>query len=189
MSETVVRPVDDAVWSDMEAVFSTPGDPSGCWCQWFKAPRSPFDRLGRQGTHDALHEQVRSGTPGVLAWVDGVPAGWAAVEPYTAYPNLARSPITKRLPGDPEDPWAVTCFVVRVEFRQQGLARALLAGAVEHARTQGAQVLEGYPVDTQVRPSLSTAVRYHGTVSLFREGGFEVVRRPSETRAIMRRTV
>ncbi|WP_285116567.1 GNAT family N-acetyltransferase [Leifsonia sp. fls2-241-R2A-40a] len=189
MSDTVVRPVEEAVWHDLETVFSTRGDASGCWCQWFKIPRAQSDQLSRDDFHDRLHDQVRTGTPGVIAWVDGEPAGWSAVEPFSAYPNLARSPITKRLADDPQDPWAVTCFVVRIEFRKQGLARALLAGAVEHARAQGAEVLEGYPVDPEVRPSLSAAERYHGTVSLFRDGGFDVVRRPSATRAVMRRTV
>jgi GNAT superfamily N-acetyltransferase len=80
----------------------------------------------------------------------------------------------------------VTCFVVRLDFRRRGVARALLTGAVEHARDRGAAVVEGYPVDPEVRPSLSAAERYHGTVSLFRDGGFEVVRRPSATRAVMR---
>ena len=189
MSDTVVRPVDDASWGDLETVFSTRGDPAGCWCQWFKAPGSQYRELSHDERRDRLHDQVRAGSPGVLAWVDGEPAGWAAVEPYSAYPNLARSPITKRMEGDPADPWAVTCFVVRIPFRKQGVARALLAGAVEHARAQGAQLVEGYPVDPEVRPSLSNAERFHGTVSLFRDGGFEVVRRPSATRAIMRREV
>ncbi|SEA78292.1 GNAT family N-acetyltransferase [Leifsonia sp. 21MFCrub1.1] len=189
MSDTVVRPVDDAVWGDLETVFSTPGDPSGCWCQWFKVPRAQNDRISVDERRELLHEQVRSGSPGVIAWIDGQPVGWAAVEPYSAYPTLARSPITRRRDDDPADPWAVTCFVVRSEFRRQGVARALLDGAVAHARTQGAEVVEGYPVDPEVRPSLSTAERYHGTVALFRDGGFEVVRRPSATRAIMRRTV
>lgn len=189
MSDTVVRPVDDAAWGDLETVFRTPGDPSGCWCQWFKVPRSQNDQLSNVERRELLHDQVRSGSPGVVAWIDGEPAGWAAVEPYTAYPTLARSPITKRLADDPADPWAVTCFVVRAEFRRQGVARALLDGAVAHAGAQGAEVVEGYPVDPEVRPSLSAAERYHGTVSLFRDGGFAVVRRPSATRAIMRRTV
>jgi len=189
MSDTVVRAVDEAVWGDLETVFSTPGDPSGCWCQWFKVPRSQNDRLSVDERRVQLNDQVQEGSPGVIAWIDGQPAGWAAVEPYSAYPMLARSPITKRREGDPADPWAVTCFVVRTEFRRRGVARALLNGAVGHARDRGAEVVEGYPVDPEVRPSLSAAVRYHGTVSLFRDGGFDVVRRPSETRAIMRRTV
>jgi GNAT superfamily N-acetyltransferase len=123
----------------------------------------------------------------VLAYLDGEPVGWAAVEPFTAYPALARSPISRRRDGDPSDPWAVTCFVVRIDHRRRGIAGELLAGAVEHARERGATVLEGYPVDPEVRPSLSAAERYHGTVALFRAADFDLVRRPSATRAIMRR--
>ncbi|WP_431280436.1 GNAT family N-acetyltransferase [Leifsonia poae] len=118
--------------------------------------------------------------------MDGVPVGWAAVEQFSAYPGLARSPITKRVGDDPADPWAVTCFVVRLEYRKRGVARALLRGAVDYALSQGATVVEGYPVDPDVRPSLSSAERFHGTVSLFDSSGFRVVRRPSATRAIMR---
>ena len=186
MSDTVVRPVDDEVWGDLETVFGTRGDASGCWCQWFIVPSRQRDALSVDELRGRLHDQVRAGSPGVLAWAGGEPAGWAAVGPYSAYPNLARSPITRRMEGDPAEPWAVTCFVVRLEFRRQGIARSLLAGAAEHARAQGAETVEGYPVDPEVRPSLSSAERYHGTVSLFRDGGFEVVRRPSATRAIMR---
>ena len=189
MNDTMVRPVDETVWGDLETVFGTRGDAAGCWCQWFKLPRAQSDALTREQQRDRLHEQVTTGRPGVLAWVDGEPAGWAAVEPFSAYPNLARSPITRRRDDDPADPWAVTCFVVRMEFRRRGLARALLRGAVEHALSNDATVIEGYPVDPEVRPSLSAAERYHGTVSLFRDGGFELIRRPSATRAIMRRTV
>jgi GNAT superfamily N-acetyltransferase len=142
----------------------------------------------RDDLRNALHEQT-SGSPtaGVIAWVDDEPVGWSAVEPYTAYPVLARSPITRRVDGDPvEDVWAVTCFVVRHDHRRRGVARRLLGGAVEHARENGARVVEGYPVDPGVRPSLTASERYHGTVSLFESGGFTLIRRPSATRAIMR---
>jgi GNAT superfamily N-acetyltransferase len=185
-SDVVIRPAGPGTWEALETVFGERGDPAGCWCQWFKQPRKEWDASSRDEKRDRLHGQVQQGSPGVLAFVDGEPAGWSAVEPFSAYPGLARSPITKRLADDPADPWAVTCFVVRLDFRRRGVARALLAGAVAHAREQGAEVVEGYPVDPEVRPSLSSAERYHGTVALFRDGGFEVVRRPSATRAIMR---
>jgi GNAT superfamily N-acetyltransferase len=187
MDEVVIRSVDADTWDDIRTVFGTVGDPSGCWCQWFKLPRSAWDGGTRDDKAALLHEQVEHGSPGVLAFLDGEPVGWAAVEPYSAYPALGRSPITRRRDDDPDDPWAVTCFVVRPEYRRRGIARELLAGAVAHARERGATVLEGYPVDPEQRPSLSAAERYHGTVALFRDGGFEVVRRPSATRAIMRR--
>lgn len=187
----VIESVGSASWAALETVFGTRGDPAGCWCQWFKLSRKAWDDTAPEGKAALLREQVTAAepSPGVLATLDGEPVGWAAVEPYAAYPSLARSPISKRGEGDPADPWAVTCFVVRLDYRKRGVARALLAGAVEHARERGASVVEGYPVDPEVRPSLSNAERYHGTVSLFRTAGFEVVRRPSATRAVMRRAV
>jgi GNAT superfamily N-acetyltransferase len=187
--EVVTESVDASTWDELQTVFGTKGDPAGCWCQWFKLSRSDWEAATREDTQALLHAQVEAGSPGVIARIDGEPVGWAAVEPFSAYPALGRSPITRRKEGDPDDVWAVTCFVVRLEYRKRGVARALLAGAVEHARERSATVVEGYPVDPEVRPSLSAAERYHGTVSLFRAGGFEEVRRPSATRAIMRRTL
>ena len=187
--EVVTESVDASTWAELQTVFGTKGDPAGCWCQWFKLSRADWEAATREDTQALLHAQVEAGSPGVIARIDGEPVGWAAVEPFSAYPALGRSPITRRKDGDPDDVWAVTCFVVRLEYRKRGVARALLAGAVEHARERGATVVEGYPVDPEVRPSLSAAERYHGTVSLFRAGGFEEVRRPSATRAIMRRTL
>ena len=187
--DVVTRSVDASTWDALSTVFGTKGDPSGCWCQWFKLSRADWDGTDRAQKAELLHAQVEAGSPGVLAWLADEPVGWTAVEPFSAYPSLARSPISKRQPDDPADPWAVTCFVVRLEHRRKGVARALLQGALRHAHEHGATVIEGYPVDTEARPKLSAAERYHGTVSLFRTGGFEVVRKPSASRAVMRRAL
>lgn len=187
--EVVTESVDASTWGELQTVFGTKGDPAGCWCQWFKLSRADWDAATREETQALLHGQLEAGSPGVIARIDGEPVGWAAVEPFSAYPALGRSPITRRREGDPEDVWAVTCFVVRLEYRKRGVARALLAGALDHAKRHGATVVEGYPVDPEVRPSLSAAERYHGTVSLFRDAGFDLIRRPSATRAIMRTTL
>lgn len=187
--EVVTESVDASTWGELQTVFGTKGDPAGCWCQWFKLSRADWDAATREETQALLHGQLEAGSPGVIARIDGEPVGWAAVEPFSAYPALGRSPITRRREGDPEDVWAVTCFVVRLEYRKRGVARALLAGALDHAKRHGATVVEGYPVDPEARPSLTAAERYHGTVSLFRDAGFDLIRRPSATRAIMRTTL
>jgi GNAT superfamily N-acetyltransferase len=190
MTSTTMRvaPATAETWPALERVFGQRGDPAGCWCQWFKLTGAEFRARSRAERRELLHEQTaETPTAGVIAWLDDEPVGWSAVEPYSAYPGLARSPITKRLDGDPvAGLWAVTCFVVRLDSRRRGVARKLLRGAVEHARACGALVVEGYPVDPEARPSLTAAERYHGTVSLFDSAGFSIVRRPSATRAIMR---
>ena len=63
--------------------------------------------------------------------------------------------------------WAVLCFFVRRSHRQAGVGHALLAGAVEYARNQGAQVIEGYPWDTA-----GVSSRHRGHSALFRAAGF-----------------
>ena len=75
--------------------------------------------------------------------------------------------------------------MVPVARRGMGVASALLAGAVDHARAHGAVAVEGYPVDTEGERRSSSSL-YHGTVTMFRAAGFELVRRPSASRAVMR---
>jgi GNAT superfamily N-acetyltransferase len=45
-------------------------------------------------------------------------------------------------PVDGQAVWSIVCFVVPSEFRKQGVARELLAGAVEYARKRGVRLLE-----------------------------------------------
>jgi GNAT superfamily N-acetyltransferase len=174
-------------WDDVVAVFDGPGDPGRCWCQWFfRGAHADTDHAA--ANREALHGQVRSGTPpGVLGYVDGVPSGWAAVAPRAGFTRLTNGQLLRGTDGlaDPSV-WSVTCFVVRRTARGQGLASALLAGAVDLARRGGAGEVEGYPVDLAVRPRTSAAELYHGPLSVFLRGGFTEVARPQPARPVVR---
>ena len=85
--------------------------------------------------------------------------------------------------GDPRV-WGISCFVTRAGCRRQGIATALLAGAVDWARRNGARVLDACPVDTSGnRPPVAL---YHGLASTFRRGGFREVARRRPDRPLMR---
>jgi hypothetical protein len=66
------------------------------------------------------------------------------------------------------------------------VAAALLQAAVEHARRNGATVVEGYPVDPSQRPKAGAADLYHGTLNLFLRAGFRVVSAAVPGRAVVR---
>ena len=85
---------------------------------------------------------------------------------------------------DPDDPaiWAVTCLYIRKGFRRRGIASALLIAAVEHARSRGAHVLEGYPI---MRNDVINEELHVGTVSMFEEAGFRQVSAPTPRRLVM----
>ena len=108
--------------------------------------------------------------PGVLAYVDGLPAGWCSVAPKSSYRRLLNS---RTIPViDDRDPWVAVCFVVRPPFRRQGLMHRLLEGAVAHASAHGAEVVEGYPVESDTPGRVDVISGYVGTTSQFERAGF-----------------
>jgi GNAT superfamily N-acetyltransferase len=175
-----------ARWDDLTAVMGVRGDPSRCWCQWFRYDRGGYHDRGVPGRREDLEAQTAlAPPPGVLAYDEaGMPSGWCATAPRGSYERLA----TYRIATTPDEPglWAVTCFVVRVGARRRGLAAVLLDGAVDLARRHGARVVEGYPLDTTVRTA-SAAELFHGPLSVFQAAGFrEVGTRASPGRPVVR---
>ncbi len=94
--------------------------------------------------------------------------------------------LTKASPTPQNDPdaWAITCYVVRREFRRQGLNELLLEAAVDHARDHGARIVEGYPIDLAAK-SVSDNDLFHGALSTFEAAGFIEVAGGSESRPIV----
>lgn len=188
MNSIDVAPATPDRWADIVTVMGVRGDPSRCWCQFFRLRGADWQAATARSNRAALRRQVESprAPPGVLAYLTGEPVGWCAVAPKGSYPRVIASRTTAIPDDDVDGVWAVTCFVVRVGFRRQGVAGALLRGAVDLARQKGATAVEGYPIDPDARSSVNSAELYHGTVSVFCAAGFTELRRPSPARAVVR---
>ena len=183
MQQSLFRPLTPDLWGDFERLFSPRGACGGCWCMFWKLRGKAFDENTGEPTHQMQRSIVDSGTtPGLLAYIDGEPVGWIAVEPRSAYPKLAHSRILK--PVDDANVWSVTCFFVTKQIRRQGLTVELLKAAVEYVRTKGGNIVEGYPVDT--KENMPPPFVYTGTAVAFQKAGFVEVARRSEKRPIMR---
>ena len=172
-------------WPDVVTVMGTRGDPARCWCQFFRITNREWQASDVDAFRAQLRAQLDDGPPGVLAYCDGEPVGWCAVGPRSAYSRLATSAIASAT-QDGAGVWAVTCFVVRVGHRRNGVADRLLAAAVDLARRRGASIVEGYPVDATARTKPSSAELYHGPLSVFLRGGFTEAARPKPDRAVVR---
>jgi GNAT superfamily N-acetyltransferase len=181
-----VEPLTPGRWPDLETVFGPIGGVDGCWCMWFRQTANQY-REGRGATNKAAFREIveRGDVPGLLAYVDGEPAAWCAIQPRDAYPRLDRSRITKSPDG--AETWAAVCFVTRKEFRGQGLTARLLDAAVEHARANDAALIEGFPVEANKRVDAGTG--FHGFASTFAGCGFKEVERRSTTLPYMRRRI
>lgn len=189
-------PANEASCEDLLAVFGDRGSSATCFCQRYKLNRSEgFATFPREDRRERLVAQARCGDPdadttsGIVAYLDGDPVGWCAVEPRPAYFGLAR---VYRVPWegrseDRADPsvWSVTCVLVRAGFRGRGIAYALAAGAVERARARGARALEAYPYRTEVGEVTWDEI-HPGTESIFAAAGMREVTRPGKRRVVMR---
>jgi GNAT superfamily N-acetyltransferase len=173
-------------WDDLAELAGERGFTSGCWCMWWRVSSKEFDERHGAGLRGDLQELVARGPePGLLAYVDGAPAGWVAVAPREEYPRLDRSPKLRRLDDRPV--WSITCFTIHRRHRRRGVAAALLDAAVDFARRRGAEVVEAYPIDT-AGGKRSSADLYTGTLAMFERAGFEEVARRGG-RPIVRRTL
>jgi len=159
----------------------------GCWCMAYRDSRVPNEERPKY----MRDECATKPGPGVLVYVDDVIAGWCSVAPRASYRRLLNSRTIPIL--DDRDAWVAVCFVVRAGYRRHGLMHRLLEGAVEHAAASGAELVEGYPVETH-GGRVDVISGYVGTVELFEQAGFERVaptkgRSGGQPRWVMRKSL
>ena len=158
----------------------------GCSCMYYRESgqqKSPGNLKPADARRARMKELVSAGPPpGLIAYHGDRPVGWVALAPRTEYPKLRRSPIAK--PVDEQPVWSIVCFVVPSEWRGRGVASVLLREAIDYARSQGATVLEGYPVDKAERSSDNWL--WNGTKSMFDKAGFTEVARRRPERPVVR---
>ncbi|CAN7288602.1 GNAT family N-acetyltransferase [Variovorax sp. LjRoot290] len=184
-----VLPLTPERWPDLEALFNAKGCSvaRGCWCMHYR--RSGAHGALPSGTTRAhadradLKELVDAGTPpGLIGYRGKVPVGWVSLGPREEYARLKRSPVMKAVDDRPV--WSIICFVVPSERRGQGVAQALLDGAIAYARKQGAKLLEAYPVDKPGRANDDQM--WFGAKSMYDRVGFKEVARRKPQRPVVR---
>ena len=189
-----IAPANQAACEDLQTIFGSRGTGHVCQCQRYKlAPRESFGSVPVEERAFRLREQTDCGNPdsestsGLVAYLDGEPVGWCAVEPRPAYIGLVR---VFRVPweGRHEDKvdegvWAVTCLFTRAGYRKHGISRAMAGAAVDFARSQGARAIEAYPITTK---NVIDEELHVGTPATFLAAGLTEVSRPTKRRLVMR---
>jgi GNAT superfamily N-acetyltransferase len=138
--------------------------------------------LDSAGRKRSLHARVTAYTPiGVLAYEGAEPIGWCSIAPRETYARLEKSKTLKRI--DDQLVWSVVCFFIRRDKRGQGLALLLLRAAVKYAASQGARLVEGYPVEAD------KSYQFMGSPAIYKAAGFREVGRAENDRSIMRKTI
>ena len=171
-------------WADLEDLFGERGACGGCWCMFWRVPRKEFDAGKGTRNKRALKNIVTTGQkPGIIAYIGKEPIGWCAIAPREHYVALEGSRILK--PIDEKPVWSVSCLFVKKLYRRKGISAQLLRAAVGFAASQGAVIVEGYPVEPTME-KMPDPFLWHGVHSAFKAAGFKEALRRSKSRPIMR---
>ena len=160
--------------------YSRPGaDPStaGAWCgAGCRAARpAPTPRPRRMRFVDSLSLERRWAFSAISRMS---PSHGARLRRATATESWA----ALTMPANAtESVWSIVCFFVPRRLRGKGMTRRLIEAAVDHARENGATVVEAYPVDPT-----SPSYRFMGLVGTFEAMGFREVGRAGIRRHVMR---
>ena len=189
MPQIVIAPATADRFDDAEHALTGGCDGRSCQCQWWTITNAEFQRATTDQRREMLRHELSTAAapPALIAYVDGEAAGWVRVGPRAAQVRISRTrdiAANTALPLDDPEVWAVTCFVVRRDHRGTGLNHRLLAAAVDHAREQGARVVEAYPYDTAIGTHAANEL-YRGILSVFEAAGFREVARPKPDRVIV----
>ncbi len=170
--ELTCRPLVAERFEDVLAVFGERGVASKCCCIYWRRPdgRIEDEAANRQ---QLLELTLAGPPPGLVGYIGDEPVGWVSLGARDDFPALNRSNTLR--PIDETPVWSVNCFVTRVGYRRQGIADAMLAGAIEYARSCNASVLEAYPWDGSTKSAVNL---YTGTLGMFSEWAEVTRRRP-----------
>jgi GNAT superfamily N-acetyltransferase len=172
-----IVPASPATWDALVDLFARRGGPDTpfCWCVFWRIRSKDFAHSTPAANRARLRALVEEGPPpGLVSIEDGRAVGWVGLAPRPDYRRIEHSRVIPRIDGPV--PWAITCFVVSRDARGRGIASALLAAAVDHARTAGAEAVEGYPIDPSAAPGgrVRDTGAYVGTRSMFERAGFRL---------------
>jgi GNAT superfamily N-acetyltransferase len=179
MNDLEFHPISIDRWADLTAFFEKHGNTNYCWCMRWRLKSLQFKQLPSVERRNQLASLVQANIPiGVLAYRQSKAVGWCSVAPRETYALLEGSTTLKRIDNLPT--WSVVCFFIHPGLRRQGLPVKLLQAAVSYAISQGAKIIEGYPVEPD------QSYRFMGSPSVFEQAGFHEVGKAKNGRRIVR---
>ena len=189
-------------WPDFVKLFSQGNGFDHCMCMHFHRPCTlpKSEWLSTRAERGARNRRQKTAlvdkgcAHGILVYTNGEPVGWCQYGPSEELPRIDNSRKYRNLAPKrgTQNLWRITCFAVLKNYRKRGVASAALHAALESIRKQGGGLVEAFPINRWLSRAFGNEST-HGTASMFKKAGFQVVAPYGSTRfsshVLMRRTV
>ena len=160
-----------------------------CYCHYYHVPKAmDWSRFTAAQNRLAMTSRIETGEQeGYLAYAADEVVGWVNAQPCHKLPHACDRLGIKAPDLDVPafQAAAVLCFVIAPAWRRKGVARALLAGALDSLAARGISVVDAFPF--KAADSDTPADHYHGPEALFRAAGFSVLREDRDLTVMRKR--
>lgn len=194
MNPIEVRPLTPELGEDFLRFFDHERGPAfadnpewaKCYCHFYNVPRAvDWPSLSGPQNRIAMRARIEVGaTDGFLAFDGPEVVGWLNAQPRHLLPHCFERMRIEATPLSCEafEAAVIVCFVVAPHRRRQGISRTLLATALASFTARGLKVIDAFPFKSD--DSKLAADHYHGSLSLFVEQGFSVLREDETLTAV-----
>jgi GNAT superfamily N-acetyltransferase len=194
MSDLTVKPLTPALGADFlrffdherGVAFADNPEWAKCYCHFYHVPQAiDWPALTASQNRIAMQARIEVGAmDGFLAFDGAEVVGWLNAQPRHALPHcFDRMRIEPTpLPCEAFEAAVIVCFVVAPQRRRQGIARVLLAAALESFAARGIKLVDAFPFKSGA--SELAADHYHGSLFLFLDQGFTVLREDETMTAV-----
>ncbi|MFH1512658.1 MAG: GNAT family N-acetyltransferase [Bacillota bacterium] len=183
-----IKALSPSTWEDFASLAQRHhGVWGGCWCVWFH--QSDMVKRGDAAFNKELKRTlVMNGRAHAALVYDGDTAvAWCQFGTPEELPHIYHKKEVET-DGYQRPDYRITCLFVDKEYRGKGVAKAAVLGALDLIGKAGGGIVESYPQDMKGTKT-SGSFLYNGTLSLFRECGFELAGAKGKNHTIMRKSV
>jgi GNAT superfamily N-acetyltransferase len=154
----------------------TDDSPYRCYCQVYQMTKEQYQAAydnamesdpGR-ASREVAERQIADGVlRGYLAYVDGKSIGWCNANDRANYPAEPTYDVPFYAPVKKREK-AVICFEIAPEYREEGVATALLNRVIADAKAEGYLAVVSFPIVRSERYEWDNA----GPIRLYEKAGF-----------------
>ena len=143
---------------------------AGCYCLYPYHNDAQWESTTpHENKTEAMVRLAEGQIAGYLGYLDGIVIAWMAVGKRKNYSRVSATFATEE--DEQKLIFSIACFLIDPEFRNQGIASALLERVIFDLTVKGVDIIEAYPVDKEG----SNAHHHRGPLSLYQHAGFKVI--------------
>ncbi|MHB0896710.1 MAG: GNAT family N-acetyltransferase [Spirochaetales bacterium] len=135
-----------------------------CYCTYYFQPKpEEYKNIHSRKRNYAVWLIENGIMQGYLAYDDNKVIGWCNSNNKKTFPRLNTASDI-----DEKSIKSIVCFIVEKEYRNKGVATALLQQLIKDAKEEGYKVVEAYPN----KSTQSSFFNYHGAYEMYIKNGF-----------------